>query len=65
MIGAQEAIMQDMRDGNCPSCQHDEIVEGVPAEFSTDLNNELPAAFAYELQKLFFGGEKLGGCAAW
>lgn len=44
--------MDDIRNGNCPLCNHHEILEGQPAEFSTDLNVELPMAFAYRLRPL-------------
>ncbi len=47
--------MRDMREGNCPICDHHEIVEGVPCEFSGDVNRELIAAFTYDARWLMSG----------
>jgi hypothetical protein len=40
--------MKDIRHGFCPLCEHDEIVEGMPAEFSGVHGFEVQSAFAYD-----------------
>ena len=40
--------MRDIRQGNCPLCDHHEVVEGDPGEFTGDTNREVTAAFAYD-----------------
>lgn len=40
--------MNDMRQGHCPLCDHNEVIEGVPAEFSGVHGFEVPVAFAYD-----------------
>ena len=39
--------MQDMRKGRCPLCEHNEILESVPAQFG-DQHLEVPFAVTYD-----------------
>ena len=43
--------MRDIREGNCPLCDHDEIIEAVPGEFA-DGHQEVVAAVAYDARWL-------------
>ncbi len=39
--------MRDMRKGTCPLCEHNQILEVVPAQFG-DQNKEVPCAATYD-----------------
>ena len=39
--------MQDIRKGNCPLCDHHEIIEAIASEFSAD-SQDLVAAVTYD-----------------
>jgi hypothetical protein len=45
--------MKDIREGNCPLCDHNEIIEAVPAEFSDA--GEIVAAVTYDPRWLLQG----------
>ena len=49
--------MRDIREGNCPLCNHDVIVEGVPGEFAEQL--EVTPAFTYD-PRWVLGGRNPG-----
>jgi hypothetical protein len=53
------ASMLDMRQGQCPLCQHDEIIEATLSEFSGELDErERPLAIAHGTQHRFIVGER-------
>ncbi len=52
--------MDDIRNGTCPLCEHDEIVKGVPAVFGEG-NAELTACFTYDARWLLSGRDPRHG----
>jgi hypothetical protein len=53
-VGGILEPMRDIRNGTCPLCEHDEIVEGVPGEFGGE-GMEQPSAFTYDKRWLLSG----------
>jgi hypothetical protein len=49
--------MNDMRQGNCALCGHDEVIESTPKDFSGDDDGKIrPLAVAHGMKKVFLVG---------
>jgi hypothetical protein len=54
-----DRAMLDMRQGQCPLCQHDEIIEATLSEFSGENDeHERPLAIAHGTRHQFIVGER-------